>query len=340
MKRETADPLRWGVLGVANIAVRAVIPAIRRARNARLVAIASRTPARAEDAARQLGVRAHGSYEALLDDPEVEAVYIPLPNSLHRAWTLRCAAAGKHVLCEKPLGLSAGECREMIAGCRARGVQLMEAFMYRFHPRTARVAELVRDGALGDIRLVRAAFTFAVREPERNIRLRPDLGGGALYDVGCYVVNISRMILGEPRQAFAWGHLGESGVDEVVGGLLRFEGDRIALLDCSVRLPRREVYEVVGTDAHLSVPSAFLPGTADAEIHLMRGTERTVLSVPGTDQYELMVEHFGEAVRAKTPVVFPPHDAVGNLAAIGALLRSLRSGGAEKILGEPREESP
>jgi xylose dehydrogenase (NAD/NADP) len=340
VRRDTEDALRWGILGVANIAMRAVIPAMQRSRNARLVAIASRTPARAANAARQLGARAHGSYEALLDDSEVEAVYIPLPNSLHRAWTLRCAEAGKHVLCEKPLGLSAGECREMIAGCRAHGVVLMEAFMYRFHPRTARVAELARDGTLGDLRLVRVAFTFAVREPERNIRLRPDLGGGALYDVGCYAVNVSRMILGEPREAFAWGRIGESGVDEMVGGLLRFDGDRLALVDASVRLPRREVYEVVGTEAQLRVPNAFLPGTADAEIHLLRGAERTVLSVPGTDQYQLMVEHFGDAVRTQAPVAFPPEDAVGNLAAIGALLRSLRSGGAEKIAGDLAEERP
>src|SRR5215472_14688697 len=152
--------IRWGVLGVANIGVRTVIPAIQRAPNARLTAIASRTPARAEDAARRLGIpRAHGSYEALLADPEVEAVYIPLPNSLHREWTIRCAEAGKHVLCEKPLALSSAECDEMIAACKEHRVLLMEAFMYRFHPRTAEVARLVRAADLGEVRMVRAAFT-------------------------------------------------------------------------------------------------------------------------------------------------------------------------------------
>jgi len=209
--------IRWGVLGVANIGVRTVIPAIQRAPNARLIAIASRTPARAEDAARRLGIpRAHGSYEALLADPEVEAVYIPLPNSLHREWTIRCAEAGKHVLCEKPLALTAREAEEMAAACRQHGVALMEAFMYRFHPRTERVGRLAADGALGDVRMVRAAFTFAVREPDLNIRFRRDLGGGALYDVGCYTINVSRMVLGEPELAFAAGRVGDHGVDEQV----------------------------------------------------------------------------------------------------------------------------
>ncbi len=326
------DAIRWGVLGVASIALRAVIPAIQRARNGRLVAVASRTPDRADETARRLGVRAHGSYEALLGDPEVDAVYIPLPNSLHRAWTLRAAAAGKHVLCEKPLALSAGECREMIAGCRARGVRLMEAFMYRFHPRTARVAQLVAEGTLGEARLVRAAFTFAVREPRRNIRFRPDLGGGALYDVGCYAVNVSRMLLGEPAEAFAWGEVGESGVDEVAAGLLRFDDRRTAVVDAGLRLARREEVEVVGTEGRLLVPNAFLPGTADAEIHLFRGPERTVETIPGTEQYQRMVEAFGDAVRSGAPVAFPPEDAVGNLAAIGALLRAMRTGRPEPVL--------
>ena len=171
--------IRWGVLGVAGIAIRAVIPAIQRARNARLVAIASRTLSRAEDAARRLGIpRAYGAYEALLADAEVDAVYTPLPNSLHRQWTIRCAEAGKHVLCEKPLALTAAEALEMAAACREHGVVLMEAFMYRFHPRTERVARLAAEGTLGDVRLVRAAFTFAAREPASNIRFTPTWAAG------------------------------------------------------------------------------------------------------------------------------------------------------------------
>src|SRR5579864_392096 len=284
------NPIRWGVLGVANIALRTVIPAIQHARNGRLLAIASRSPGRAAEAAKRLSVRSYGSYEALLRDPEIDAVYIPLPNALHREWTVRSAAAGKHVLCEKPLGLSARECQDMIAACRAHGVQLMEAFMYRFHPRTVRVAELAAAGKLGELRLVRAAFTFIVREPETNIRFRAELGGGVLYDVGCYGVNVSRMLLGEPTEVFAWGEIGESGVDEAVVALLRFDGRQTAVVDCGLRIGRREEVEIVGREGHVVVPKAFLPGTADAEFHCFHGTEHRQTIIPGTNQSERMVE--------------------------------------------------
>jgi predicted dehydrogenase len=317
-------PLRWGVLGVANIAVRAVIPALQRAGNGRLVAIASRTAERARDAAQRLEIpRGHASYEALLANPQVDAVYIPLPNSLHREWTIRAAEAGKHVLCEKPLAPAAADCEAMIAACRRAGVVLMEAFMYRFHPRTLRVAQLVREGALGDVRLVRASFTFRVQSPE-NIRLQPHLGGGALYDVGCYGVNISRLVLGEPRSVTAFGHVGASGVDEVLGAVLQFDGDRLAVVDCGLTVSRRQEYEVVGTEGAMSVPLAFLPGTSDCEIRLVKGSEASVLTIPGINQYQLMVEHFADVVAGRSPLALPLEDAVANLRAIEAILRSAR----------------
>ncbi len=326
------DEVRWGVLGVANIAVRAVIPAIQHARRSRLVAIASRTAERAQEAAQRLGIRAHRSYEALVADPEVDAIYIPLPNSLHRDWTIRCAQAGKHVLCEKPLGVSAAECEEMIAACRQHRVVLLEAFMYRFHPRTERVARLVADGAISEARLVRASFTFPVRNPE-NIRLVPHLGGGALYDVGCYGVNVSRMLLGEPREAAARADFGTSGVDEVTGAVLRFDGNRLAVIDCSLRISRRQEYEVVGTEGYLTVPLGFLPRTADADIILTRGEERSVITVPGVDQYQLMVEHVEDVVLDGVPLRLPPEDAAANLRTIDALYRSMKTGRAEAVAG-------
>src|SRR5262249_40632985 len=177
--------------------------------------------------------------------------------------------------------LSSAECDEMIAACREHRVLLMEAFMYRFHPRTAEVARLVRAADLGEVRMVRAAFTFQATNPARNVRFRPDLGGGALYDVGCYTVNVSRMVLGEPEEVFACGRIGEYGVDEQVGAVLRFGGGSLALIDCGLTLPRREEYEVLGTQGHLRVPRAFLPGTAEAEIEIWRAGERTSRSVPG-----------------------------------------------------------
>ncbi|HKV46025.1 MAG TPA: Gfo/Idh/MocA family oxidoreductase [bacterium] len=327
----TVQTIHWGILGVANIAVKAVIPAIQHAANGSLDAIASRTAAKAQEAARGLGIaRAHGSYEALLADPAIDAIYIPLPNSLHREWTIRCAEAGKHVLCEKPLAPTAAECTEMIAACHEHRVTLMEAFMYRFHPRTERVARAVADGALGEVRLVRAAFTFQISNP-RNIRLQPALAGGALYDVGCYAVNVSRMILGEPEGVFACGRIGEHGVDDQLGGVLTYPGGRMALIDCGLALARRQTYEVVGTDARLSVPLAFLPGTADAEWHLTRGADRSTEVIPGVDQYQLMIEHFGRAAGSGARPALPPEDAVGTLRVIEALHRSLRSGRREPV---------
>ncbi len=324
-------PLRWGVLSTANIAVRVVIPALQRSGNGRVVAIASRIAERARDAAQRLDIpRAHASYEALLADSEVDALYIPLPNSMHREWTTRAADAGKHVLCEKPLALTAADCMAMIAACRGRGVVLMEAFMYRFHPRTLRVAQLARDGALGDVRLVRASFSFRVLAPE-NIRLQPALGGGALYDVGCYGVNVSRLILGEPRRVVAMASAAPSGVENVLAATLCFGGDRFAVIDCSLALSRREEYEVVGTEGRLTVPVAFLPGIADAEIHRIHGTERSVETIPGVNQYQLMVEHFADVVTGRAPLALPPEDAVANLRVIEAALRSAKSGHVEAI---------
>src|SRR3954447_13087611 len=184
--------VRWGVLSTANIGRRAVLPAIQRSRNGELVAVASRDADKARAFAADLGIpRAYASYEQLLADPEIEAVYIPLPNSMHREWTIKAAQAGKHILCEKPLGLNAAECAEMDAAARQNGVLLMEAFMYRFHPQTERVIQLIRQGAIGHPRLIHAAFTFRLSNPA-NIRLQSDLGGGSLMDVGCYCVNVSR----------------------------------------------------------------------------------------------------------------------------------------------------
>jgi predicted dehydrogenase len=318
------------VLSTANIGIRAVIPAIQLSRNGKVVAIASRTLERAREAAAPLGVRAYGSYQALLDDPDVQAIYIPLPNSMHREWTIRCAEAGKHVLCEKPLATSAAECEDMIDSCRRHGVVLMEAFMYRFHPRTRRVAEMASAGAIGDLRLVRATFSFTIRNPESNIRLNPELGGGALYDVGCYCVNVGRMLLGEPLEAFAWARM-SGGVDDVLSGVLRFPGERTAMIDCGLRLPRREEYEVVGDAGRLIVYGAFLPGTADTEIHHVRNGDRAAERIGGVNQSQIMVEHFADVVASGAPLQMPPQEAAANLRAIEALLRSARSGRPEPV---------
>lgn len=325
----TDQSLRWGVLSTANIGRAAVNPAIQASSNGALVAVASRNEERARAFAEQGSIpRWHGSYENLVNDPEVDALYIPLPNSLHREWTVRAAEAGKHVLCEKPLALNADECREMQAAADANGVKLMEAFMYRFHPRTERVVEMIGSGAVGELRTVRSAFTFRLTKPG-NIRMDPALGGGALMDVGCYCVNVSRTMVGaEPVEAQAWATWASSGVDAELTGVLLFDNGVTAHFDCALTMERAEFYEVAGTDGLLRVPSAFLPGADDAPIHEQRGREgEHTHSVPGADEYRIMVERFAESALQDTPVPYPAGEAAANMLAIEALYRSAREGG-------------
>ncbi len=321
--------LRWGVLSTANIGRAAVNPAIQASRNGSLVAVASRADAPARDFADKWGIPRHyGSYQELLDDPEIDAVYNPLPNSLHLEWTVRAAQAGKHVLCEKPLALNEAECREMAAAADANGVKLLEAFMYRFHPRTQKVLEMVRAGDIGDLRVIRSSVTFRLTQPE-NIRLNPDLGGGALMDVGCYCVNVSRTMAGaEPEQVQATANWTDRGVDEEMAGTLRFPGGVLAHFDCSLTMERNEVYEVAGTEGHLQVPSSFLPGREDASILHHRGRSgTTTVVVPGADEYQLMVEHFADCVLGGHPLEYTADEAALNMRTIEALYRSARDGG-------------
>ncbi|HSM59292.1 MAG TPA: Gfo/Idh/MocA family oxidoreductase [Longimicrobiales bacterium] len=322
--------LRWGVLGTANIGRAAVNPAIQASRNGELLAVASRDAERARAFAARGGIpHHHGSYEALLDDERIDAVYVPLPNSLHLEWAVRAARAGTHVLCEKPLALDAAQCREMAAAAQEHGVRLMEAFMYRFHPRTERVLDMVRGGAVGEPRTLRSAFTFRLTRAE-DIRWDRRLGGGALMDVGCYCVNVSRTLAGrEPVEAQAAATWAQSGVDAELAGILRFEDGLVAHFDCALTLERCEFYEVAGSDGWLRVPSAFLPGTADVPIEEHRGRgETTEHVVSGDDEYRLMVEHFADAVLTGSEPRYPAEEAARNLRVIEALHASARAGGA------------
>ena len=299
--------LRWGILSTANIGRAAVIPAIRASSNGTLAAVASRTAAVADDFAAANGIPAsYGSYDALLQDRDVDAVYIPLPNGLHREWTIKAAEHGKHVLCEKPLALTADECREMAAAASANGVTLMEAFMYRFHPQIAKVEGLIRDGALGALKSIRSGFTFRLTKPG-NIRLDAALGGGALMDVGCYCVNVSRTLAGrEPVEVQAWATFGPTGVDLELAGSLRFEGGLVAQFDCALTMERREFVEVAGTEGSLELRRAFLPGITDTPVLQHRGREPSIEhQVQGDDEYRLMVEHFADCALHGRPVRYP-----------------------------------
>ncbi|GAC1366506.1 MAG: Gfo/Idh/MocA family oxidoreductase [Herpetosiphon sp.] len=327
-------PLRIGVISTANIGRKSVIPAMQRAANVVVAAIAGRDERQARDFAAELAIPNHyGSYDALLADADIDAVYIPLPNSMHREWTIKAAHAGKHILCEKPLGLTAAECREMAAAAEACGVVLMEAFMYRFHPQLAKVRTLLADGAIGAVRLLQSSFSFLLLNPA-NIRLRRDLGGGSLMDVGCYCVNLSRTLFeAEPVEVQAFARWSDGGVDEQMAGSLRFADGRLAQFDCALHIARREAYHIAGTDGTIDVPVAFVPRINDTVVVLNRGTEReSRFTIPAVDEYQLMAEHFVDAVLEHRQVRYPAVEAAANMRVIEALYRSAHNSGRPEMV--------
>ena len=320
--------LRWGILSTANIGRAAVIPAIQGSKNGEVAAVASRDAKKGAEFAALLGIpRSYGTYEAFLEDPDIDAVYIPLPNSLHYEWTIKAARAGKHVLCEKPLALNASQCLEMNAAAKESGVLLMEAFMYRFHPRTEAAIDLVRSGTLGKLGFIQASFTFKVTRPD-NIRLSSGLGGGSLMDVGSYCVNISRTLAGEePQEVQAHASWTNSGVDNQMIGSLIFSSGCMAQIDCGFTMPRRETYTVAGTEGYMNIPAAFLPGKGDTllqEFHDRRIVQHTF---SGCDEYQLMVEHFADCIQKGLTPRYSVLEAAANMKVIEALNQSARNGG-------------
>jgi D-xylose 1-dehydrogenase (NADP+, D-xylono-1,5-lactone-forming) len=321
--------VRWGILGCAGIAEKAFIPAVRASRNGELAAIASRDGARAADWARRHGfARAHASYQALVDDPAVGAVYNPLPNDLHAEWSLRALRAGKHVLCEKPMALNAAEVRAMIATAEARGLLLMEGFMYKFHPQIATALELVRGGALGDLRTVHASFTFRFVREGANYRWSPGQGGGALYDVGCYTLSIARLFFGaEPVAVSAAARVDPAtGVDMTTAALLEFPGGRFAHCQASFEAQFQSLLLAVGSDGLLRLDRAFSAKDFDVAVEVLRGDSAGSVCVPRAGMFTRMVEHFGEAVRGREPLRYPAADAWHNMRALDACFESIRTG--------------
>jgi len=319
-----------GVISTANIGRNQVIPAIHASSNAEVVAVASRELDRAREFAEKTAIpRFYDSYDALLADPEVDAVYIPLPNSLHPEWVIRAAQKGKHILCEKPLATSAALCREMQTAADAHRVTLMEAFMYRFHPRTERLFELVASAVAGEIRIIRSAFTFKLLSTD-NIRFFPELGGGALYDLGCYCVDVSRRLArSEPIEAQAFAQWNERGVDNALQGSIRFANGVSAHFDCSFLMERREFVEAAGTDGAIASSSGtFVNSTDEVEIIQYRGREPQVVHrVKGDNHYRLMVEHFADAAQGRVTLRYGIDDSIGNLRVIEALYESAQAGG-------------
>lgn len=324
--RRNMKKIRWGILGCARIAERALIPAFRAAANADLLGIAARDEKRARAwAAKHAIEKAHKDYVSLLEDPDIDAVYVPLPNHLHAEWTIRAAAAGKHVLCEKPLALTEAEVRTMFQACDRANVLLMEAFMYRFHPQFERTLRLVRTGRIGDIRAFRSAFTFRISSGKEDYRWYPEMGGGALYDVGCYPVSAARTIFGEePSSVFARARLHpESGIDAAMSLLLEFPGGRYAHLDCALDTQFESRLEIAGSEGRITLPRAYTPKNFDVPIQISRGEEEETILVPAANHYVRMIEHFGECVRRGLSPRYTLEDAAGSARIIDAAFKSL-----------------
>jgi D-xylose 1-dehydrogenase (NADP+, D-xylono-1,5-lactone-forming) len=316
--------MRLGLLSTANIN-RAILAGAARTGRVDVVAVASRDAGRADAYAAEHGIAtAHGSYEALLADPDVEAVYISLPNGMHHEWTMYALAAGKHVLCEKPYTRHPHEAEEAFDAADAAGLVLAEAFMYRHHPQTARVARLVADGAIGRLCAVKATFTFPLRDLS-DVRALPELDGGALMDVGCYCVSGIRLLAGEPEHVRGEQVTGTTGIDMAFHGTLRCAGDVVGQFEATFRSPQRQSLEAVGEDGVLVVEA---PWRVDwgGSVTLRRDGATELVEVDEADAYTLELENLADAIEGRAPALLGRADAVGQARAIEALYRSAESG--------------
>jgi predicted dehydrogenase len=325
------DTVRWGVLSTARIATVQVIPALQHASHAQVTAIASRHKERADDAARSLGLTtAYGAYEELLADPQIDAVYIPLPNDLHVAWSLRALEAGKHVLCEKPIAMSASEAQSLVDGARRYpSLKIMEAFMYRFHPQWQRARELVGSGVIGEPRTIQSFFSYFNTDPS-NIRNEVEHGGGGLMDIGCYNISYSRFIFGrEPERAFGIADFDPVfETDRLVSAMLDFGAAGSATLTCSTQLAPFQRVNIFGTRGRIEVEIPVnAPSDRPCRLWLQHDSTIDEVSFETCNQYTLQGEAFSMAIIDNRPVPTPLDDSVANMRVIEAIFESARVGG-------------
>jgi predicted dehydrogenase len=319
----TGAPVKWGILSTADIN-RKVIPGAHASEKAELIGVASRDLKRAEEYAREWEIeRAYGSYDALLEDSEIEAVYIPLPNTLHCEWSIRALEAGKHVLCEKPMSRHVADVEAAFDAAEKAQRILMEAFMYRHNPQTKRLRQLVDEGAIGDLRLVRSCFSYSLYD-EDNIRLQTEVEGGSLMDVGCYCVSGSRLLGGEPELVLGQQYVGPSGTDWVFTGTMRFPGDVFAQFDCGTALAERDELEAIGTEGSLFVGDPWHCLEPMIELRRADGVER--IDVERLDSYRLEVENLSDAIRGASDPLLGREDAVAQARTIAALYSSAEAG--------------
>ena len=317
--------LNWGLLSTAKIN-RALIKPLNASKRTRLLAVASRSISSAEAYAREWNIpRAHGSYEALLADPEIDVIYNSLPNHLHAEWTIKALRAGKHVLCEKPFALTLAEVDAMSQAAHETGKVLAEAFMYLHHAQTLKIKEIVDSGVLGKLQLIKGAFTFTLTR-EGNYRWMEEMGGGSIWDVGCYPISFARMIVGaEPVEVFGWQLTGQGGSDESFFGQMRFKDEVHMQFDCGFKSPSRSFIEIIGTDATLNIPDPFKPGRKN-EIYLNRNNEMQTIKIKGDELYSGEVEDICDAILKNQPSLISLADSRGNIAVMLALLKSAKSG--------------
>jgi predicted dehydrogenase len=314
-----ADPVRWGIVSTANIN-RKVIPGAKASPKVELVGVASRTQESAAQYASWWEIpRAYGSYEAMLADDGIDAVYISLPNTLHCEWSIKALEAGKHVLCEKPLSRHPEEVAAAFDTAARTGRLLTEAFMWRHNPQTARLAELVDGGAIGELRLVRSVFSYALYD-ESNVRLKPELEGGALMDVGCYNVSGSRFLAGEPERVFGEAWYGPTGTDWVFAGTMRFPGNVIATFDCGTALTMRDELEAVGSEGSLFLDDPWHCLNPVIEVRRDDGVER--IEIERQDSYRLELENMSDAIRGEGELLLARDDALAQARVLEALHES------------------
>jgi predicted dehydrogenase len=319
----------WGIISTADIN-RKLIPGAKESPRVELLAVASRDQRRAEEYAREWGIeRAYGSYDALLEDGDIEAVYISLPNTMHCEWSIRAVEAGKHVLCEKPMSRHPEEVETAFDAAERVGRHLSEAFMYRHNPQTKRLRQLLDEGAIGEVRLIRTAFSYSLYDAD-NIRLRTDVEGGALMDVGCYCVSGSRLVAGgEPLSVYGQSRIGQTGTDWVFTGSMRFDGDVLAIFDCGTALPERDELEVIGSEGSLFLDDPWHCNVPAIELRRDGKVER--IELERIDSYRLELENVSDAIDGKAELLLGDDDAVGQARALEALHRSAETGEAVRL---------
>ena len=320
------DVVRYGIISTAQIALDRHMPAARESANSNIVAISSRDGAKARRVAEEHGIpRWYGSYDALIVDPDVDAVINPLPNSMHCEWSIKAAEAGKHILCEKPLAVTVDETRRMIDAASANNVVLVEAFTHRWNPHLRMARKLIAEGAIGQVTSLTSALTFPIAEPKGNVRFSPELAGGSLLDAGCYAVYACRFVLGEePRRVAGFAYdRGGYGVDTTFTGLVEFPNGAVAHIGSSMEQPRRCELVAIGSKGRIEIPNMF---DDSGPIIIRVGDDKRIEATPAPDRFRVQLDEFSECVLTGKPPEFPPEDGLLNTAVLVALLAAAREG--------------